>query len=558
VVLVALAGTIVAVPGTISFQGLLTDSASQPISGLHDLQFSIYDQDTGGTALWTETQSVSVTAGHFSVELGSAIPIPDSALAGDEAWLEIMVDTDSPITPRTRLTAVPYARVSSSVRGTGPLHLSDIDVSSGDSASVRITVLADSGVTETKTAQSSSGYASGKRQHKPLTIRKEWGATHGTATVELSSILHADSGFSDSRLYTSPVGTVEAHENGHALGHGHLDYLKKVGDPATGATAQIEVTLEPDSGVIETTTTEHATGQATGRRKHGPITISASSMTTASSDSAYWERTVAADSGYTDSTSVSAGGQSTTTVMKVRPLQKQVKDAASSSSDTASHESLLSADSGYAETAGMTKSDLITEIGHGTSQTREHILLSRQVGVPAVATSASLELENTNDGPRITMSREGTSSDPNDDGVVILDGSVPSGVTMTMFLNGDTATTTTAKSDKRKQSLYFPASLYSALDLLVDGTAAMIILKKLDVTGGVDSNVVIDNNGDMQLAGEFSVGGNQGTVANATTFTVPRISTSQRDALTAVNGMIIYNTTTNQFNFHENGAWVTK
>ena len=33
---------------------------------------------------------------------------------------------------------------------------------------------------------------------------------------------------------------------------------------------------------------------------------------------------------------------------------------------------------------------------------------------------------------------------------------------------------------------------------------------------------------------------------------------AQRDALTAVNGTIIYNTTTNQFNFRENGAWVLK
>ncbi len=41
-------------------------------------------------------------------------------------------------------------------------------------------------------------------------------------------------------------------------------------------------------------------------------------------------------------------------------------------------------------------------------------------------------------------------------------------------------------------------------------------------------------------------------------FIVPRMTTTQRNTLTAVNGMIIYNTTDNQFNFYENGAWVTK
>ncbi len=37
-----------------------------------------------------------------------------------------------------------------------------------------------------------------------------------------------------------------------------------------------------------------------------------------------------------------------------------------------------------------------------------------------------------------------------------------------------------------------------------------------------------------------------------------RMTTIQRDALTAVNGMIMYNTTTNAFNFYENSSWVIK
>ncbi len=37
---------------------------------------------------------------------------------------------------------------------------------------------------------------------------------------------------------------------------------------------------------------------------------------------------------------------------------------------------------------------------------------------------------------------------------------------------------------------------------------------------------------------------------------IPRMTTTQRDALTAVNGMLIYNSTTNTFQKYENGAWV--
>jgi hypothetical protein len=67
----------------------------------------------------------------------------------------------------------------------------------------------------------------------------------------------------------------------------------------------------------------------------------------------------------------------------------------------------------------------------------------------------------------------------------------------------------------------------------------------------------------IEAGGEVGIGTTspQGALDVASTtgaFIVPRMTTAQRNALTAVNGMIIYNTSNNQFNFYEAGAWVTK
>ena len=70
-------------------------------------------------------------------------------------------------------------------------------------------------------------------------------------------------------------------------------------------------------------------------------------------------------------------------------------------------------------------------------------------------------------------------------------------------------------------------------------------------------------NGRGYFSGSLGIGTStpQGALdvnSTAGALIVPRMSTEQRDALTAVNGMIIYNISTEQFNFYENGAWVTK
>jgi len=74
--------------------------------------------------------------------------------------------------------------------------------------------------------------------------------------------------------------------------------------------------------------------------------------------------------------------------------------------------------------------------------------------------------------------------------------------------------------------------------------------------GGSVINVV-DKDGNVGI-GTTSPQGALDVSSTTGAFIVPRMTTAQRDALTAVNGMIIYNLTANQFNFYENGAWVTK
>ena len=48
---------------------------------------------------------------------------------------------------------------------------------------------------------------------------------------------------------------------------------------------------------------------------------------------------------------------------------------------------------------------------------------------------------------------------------------------------------------------------------------------------------------------------NVDTATFNSSLTAPTLTTAQRDALTAVKGMIIYNTTTNKFQGYEGAAW---
>ncbi len=93
----------------INYQGRLTDPGGTPITGNYTMEFSLYNVETGGSALWTETQSlVPVSNGFFSVKLGSITSLSTVDFSKD-LWLGIKVGIDSEMIPRLKLEDVPHA-----------------------------------------------------------------------------------------------------------------------------------------------------------------------------------------------------------------------------------------------------------------------------------------------------------------------------------------------------------------------------------------------------------------------------------------------------------------
>ncbi len=102
------------VPKLINFQAYLTDSAGTPLEGTHSVIFAIYDAESGGTNLWSETQSVTVTKGVANVLLGSIKPLINTTTSADlfveeNRYLGVRVGGDPEMVPRKRIVSAAYA-----------------------------------------------------------------------------------------------------------------------------------------------------------------------------------------------------------------------------------------------------------------------------------------------------------------------------------------------------------------------------------------------------------------------------------------------------------------
>ena len=96
-----------AVPHQINYQGYLTATGGTPVNATVAMVLNLYNVDTGGATLYTETQTVTVTNGVFNVVIGSVTPLP---LPFDVPyWLGVKVGTDAEMAPRQPVAASAYA-----------------------------------------------------------------------------------------------------------------------------------------------------------------------------------------------------------------------------------------------------------------------------------------------------------------------------------------------------------------------------------------------------------------------------------------------------------------
>jgi len=95
----------------LNYQGRLTDPTTGDVKpdGMYAMSFRLYDVETGGSPVWTETKDVSVQNGVFNTVLGDINPLNHELFNGQALWLGVKVNTDAEATPRQQLLPVVYA-----------------------------------------------------------------------------------------------------------------------------------------------------------------------------------------------------------------------------------------------------------------------------------------------------------------------------------------------------------------------------------------------------------------------------------------------------------------
>jgi hypothetical protein len=351
VLLVAMALPATAVvPSTMNFQGILTDNLGEIVSdGPYSVTFALYSTTTAGTALWSEAQTVTTSNGLFNVILGAAIPIPAEALMDTAAYLEMAVETDPPLSPRTRLTSTAYSVVTSSLIGEGPV---DMELSDPSSGAIGTAILDMEKSTETSDR---------------VKVQFHWDSHYpSTGDSSIYDFLVTPDSTYESKRQHRPFTTIKTIDKASPLAT-ELSILSTSNSTDSAAYSRVVSTSD---GFLETNTSTSTTAQATGKRQHKPIYFSKEWSATNSSRALDMSSIFTLDSGYTRTVALDDGDvtveiqQQTNfpeaAVARSRPfvfphILENRKSQKGSTGDTAATRESVDADSGCTRIATLKK-----------------------------------------------------------------------------------------------------------------------------------------------------------------------------------------------------------
>ncbi|MBU2541833.1 MAG: hypothetical protein KJ593_08040 [Candidatus Omnitrophica bacterium] len=265
-----------AIPHLVRYQGYLTDSNNVPLDGSYSLTLRMHDTARGGNLLWSETQTdIQVSSGNFAVLLGQVTPL-DIPFDTDY-WLSIEVNSDGEMSPRQRISSVPYAYRAEEAENVGGIQKEEI-----------VTISDEQIITGNKTFSGISNFTGALQQNAVNGILLPSGAIFfmlsGDCPIGTTDVTAA---YSDKFIRVNATqgarGGADSHDHGGITGNHTLTVNEIPSHRHTMTTRQEATAGEANTNIAHTVNagnelTSLITASAGGGAGHGHTISSASNV----------------------------------------------------------------------------------------------------------------------------------------------------------------------------------------------------------------------------------------------------------------------------------------